>query len=68
MFKKVWKGWTVGVSAVFTPILFLVALIQPDAPKSMLLAVPLVPVIAAGQGVLIGGIVCIGLKILSLKK
>ena len=68
MFKQVWKGWTIGVSIVFTPLFFIAALVQPDAPASMLLAVPLVPVIAAFQGVLIGATICLGLKVLSFKK
>lgn len=68
MFKKIWKGWTTAVSVIFTPLFLMVALVQPDAHKNMLLAVPLVPLIAAGQGVLIGALVCLGLKILALKK
>ncbi|WP_444911337.1 hypothetical protein [Microbulbifer sp. PAAF003] len=67
MFKQVWKGWTASVSVIFTPLILIAALIQPDAPENLLLAVPLVPVIAAGQGVLIGALVCFGLKILSFK-
>lgn len=68
MFKQIWKGWTTAVSVIFTPLVLVIALVQPDVPENMLLAVPLVPVIAAGQGVLIGALVCIGLKILALKK
>ena len=68
MFKQIWKCWTVAVSVVFTPLFLIAALVQPDVPGNMLLAVPLVPVIAAGQGVLIGAAVCFGLKILAIKK
>ncbi|WP_299948035.1 hypothetical protein [uncultured Microbulbifer sp.] len=68
MFKQIWKGWTKAVSVIFTPLFLIVALVQPDAPENMLLGVPLVPVIAAGQGILIGAMVCLGLKILSFKK
>ncbi|WKD48223.1 hypothetical protein [Microbulbifer spongiae] len=68
MFKQIWKGWTTSVSVIFTPLFLIVALVQPDAPENMLLAVPLVPVMAAGQGVFIGAMVCLGLKILSFKK
>ncbi len=68
MFKQIWKGWTVGVSVIFTPLFFILALVQPGIPENMLLVVPLVPVIAAGQGVIIGALVCFGLKILSFKK
>ncbi|WP_194842700.1 hypothetical protein [Endozoicomonas sp. OPT23] len=67
MFKNIWKGWTVGVSVIFTPLFLLISLVQPDVPTSMLLAVPLIPVIAALQGVLISSLVCLGLKILSFK-
>jgi len=65
MFKKVWLGWTIGVSVVFVPVFILVSLVQPDAPKSMLFAIPILPLIAAFQGVLIGGLVCLGLKVQS---
>ncbi|MEE8057092.1 MAG: hypothetical protein V3T17_04560 [Pseudomonadales bacterium] len=68
MFKQIWKGWTVSVSIIFTPLFLFIALAQPDVPEGMLLVVPLVPVIAAGQGVLIGAMVCLGLKVLSLRK
>ncbi|WP_299941928.1 hypothetical protein [uncultured Microbulbifer sp.] len=67
MFKQIWKGWTTSVSVIFTPLFLIAALVQPEAPDNMLLVVPLVPVIAAGQGVLIGELVCLGLKILSFK-
>ena len=66
MFKQVWKGWTVGVSAVFLPVFLIVALVQPNTPDKLLFAIPLIPIIAAGQGILIGVIVCLGLKIVSL--
>lgn len=68
MFTLIWKGWTTGVSVVFTPLFLIVALIQPGTLENMLFAIPLIPVIAAGQGVLIGGLVCLGLKVLSFKK
>ena len=68
MFKQILKGWTIGVSIIFTPLLLIVALVQTDAPKNMIFAVPIVPVIAAFQGVLIGAIICLGLKVLSFKK
>ncbi|WP_445360965.1 hypothetical protein ACJJIL_00905 [Microbulbifer sp. EKSA005] len=67
MFTQIWKGWTTGVSVIFTPLFLIAALVQPDAPGNMLLAAPLVPIIAAGQGVLVGALVCLGLKILSFK-
>ncbi|WKD49604.1 hypothetical protein [Microbulbifer spongiae] len=67
MFKQIWKGWTTAVSVIFTPLFLIVSLVQPNAPESMLFAAPLVPFIAAGQGVLIGALVCLGLRILEFK-
>ncbi len=67
MFKQIWKGWTIGVSIIFIPFLILSALLQADVPKSMIFAIPLVPVIAALQGVLIAAVICLGLKVLSFR-
>ncbi len=63
MFKSVWKGWSVGVSVVFTPLLILAALLAPEPPPGIWYAIPLVPAIACLQGIMVGGLVCLGLKI-----
>ncbi|MEZ5615987.1 MAG: hypothetical protein R3E35_12320 [Rhodocyclaceae bacterium] len=63
VFKFVWRGWFVGVSVILTPVLLLVSILNPDVPKEMVFAVALVPVIAAMQGVMVGGIVVLGLKL-----
>ena len=67
LFKQVWKGWFVGVSVLFTPILLLVALFAPEAPPQMAFGVLMVPVIAAFQGVIVGGLVLLGATIWPLK-
>lgn len=63
IFKLVWRGWFVGVSALFTPLFLFAALFSPHAPREMLFSVPLIPVIAAMQGVMAGGLVVLGLTI-----
>tara|TARA_R110002049_G_scaffold308857_1_gene514517 strand:+ start:59 stop:289 length:231 start_codon:yes stop_codon:yes gene_type:complete len=68
MFKAVWKGWTVGASVLFIPLFILVALFSPKPPLFIWLVIPMVPFIACLQGVLIGVLVCIGLKIWPIKE
>jgi len=68
MFKAVCRGWFVGVSVLFTPMLVLIALFSPEAPPNIWFAIPLVPVIAGVQGVLVGALVCLGLKIWPINK
>jgi len=67
LFKRVWKGWFVGASIIFAPLFLLSALLRPDAPPSMALAVLGVPAITAFQGVIIAGIVVLGAKIWPVK-
>jgi len=68
MFKQIWKGWTIGISIIFIPLFLIASLVQTDAPENMIFTVLLVPFIAAFQGVIIGAIICLGLKVLSFKK
>ena len=68
MFKAVWKGWSVGVTALFTPLLILAALFSPEPPPNIWLVIPMVPFIACFQGALIGALVCLGLKIWPIKE
>ncbi|GJM05204.1 MAG: hypothetical protein DHS20C09_11950 [marine bacterium B5-7] len=63
VFKLVWRGWFVGVSAIFTPLFILGLLVEPSFEAVPLYGVILVPVIAAFQGVMAGGLVCLGLAI-----
>jgi hypothetical protein len=63
VFKFVLRGWFLGVSVIFTPVLMLVSIFNPDVPKEMAFAIPLVPAIAAMQGIMVGGIVVLGLKL-----
>lgn len=59
VFKLVWRGWFVGVSAIFTPLFAILALL-PDGPSVPLFSVPIVPLVAALQGVLVGALVLLG--------
>lgn len=68
LFKHVWRGWFVGVSVLFTPILLLVALFAPEAPPQMAFGVLMVPVIAAFQGGIVGGLVMLGVTIWPIKQ
>jgi len=63
VFKWVWRGWFVGVSVIFTPIFLLITFFHPDMPYKSAFMIPLVPVIAALQGLIVGGIVIAGLKL-----
>ncbi len=67
LFRVVWTGWFYGVVAMFLPfaaaVTVLVAFSRPAEAGQGLLAVILVPLIAAGQGVIVGGIVLLGLWI-----
>jgi len=64
MFIQVVKGWAVGITILFVPVIILEVALSPEVPILMLLAIPVVPIIGALQGVLIGAIVCLGLKAL----
>ena len=68
VFKLVWRGWFFGVLVIFFPILALAALASlaggsRNVGMEPILAVLLVPVIAAMQGVMAGGLVLLGLKV-----
>ncbi|MCL6415117.1 hypothetical protein MIB92_05600 [Aestuariirhabdus sp. Z084] len=68
MFKDVWKGWTVGVTIIFMPLMALVGLLSPEPPPQVWVAVISTPIIAALQGILIAALVVVGLKVASFKK
>ena len=68
VFKLVWRGWFYSVLVIFFPIFAFGALAglatgDRDVGIEPILIVLLVPVIAAMQGVMVGGIVLLGLKI-----
>ena len=67
LFTRVWRGWAVGVSVVFVPISLLVAVLSDEAPDQLLYLIPVVPLIAALQGLLVAALVVLGLKILPPK-
>ena len=62
VFKLVWRGWFVGVSAIATP-LFAIHSLLAAAPSVPLYFLPIVPLIAALQGLLVGALVLLGLTI-----
>lgn len=63
IFKMVWRGWFVGATIIFIPLIMLTIMLSPEAPKSILLSVFLIPLIAALQGLIVGGLVILGLTI-----
>ena len=63
LFKQVWRGWFVGVSVLITPLALLAALLAPETPPQMVFGVLMIPVIAAAQGIIVGGLVLLGLTI-----
>ena len=68
VFKTVWRGWFFGVLVIFLPVFALTSLIAllgggGDDRWEMAFGVLLVPLIAAGQGVLAGGLVLLGLSV-----
>lgn len=67
IFKMVWRGWFIGGTVVLVPMILLTIILTPQLPISALLAILLVPVITAFQGVIFGGIVILGLVIWPLK-
>ena len=62
VFKLVWRGWFVSVTAIFTPLFAILALL-PGTPSVPLFSVPIIPLVAALQGVLVGALVLLGLTI-----
>ena len=63
LFTKIWRGWAVGVSAVFVPIFLLVAVLSDETPDQLIYVIPVVPLVAALQGLLVAALVVLGLKI-----
>lgn len=63
IFKMVWRGWFVGATIVFVPMILLTIFLIPQLPISAIFAVLLVPVVTAFQGVIFGGVVVLGLKV-----
>ena len=71
LFKIIWRGWVVGLSAIFIPVFILAGFsanpeLFKSSPSPFLFAL-LVPLIAAFQGVIFAGIILLGLKLFPLK-
>jgi hypothetical protein len=62
LFVLIWRGWFVGGSLLLAPILLVLGLMG-DRPRELLLAALLAPVIAALQGLMVGALVLLGLRI-----
>jgi hypothetical protein len=65
-FWFVWRGWTIAVIAIFLPITILFIIFVPEQRTEMWPAIFIVPLVAAGQGVLIAIGVLLGNKLWSL--
>jgi hypothetical protein len=65
IFKVVWRGWFYGVLVVFLPFFSVAALvIGLGAGKWEAILYPvMVPIVAAGLGVVAGWLVVLGLKV-----
>lgn len=68
LFKLVFRGWFSGVLVIFVPIgvLAIVAIVLRgswDQLFEALLGLAMMPLIAAGQGVVAGGLVVLGLTV-----
>lgn len=63
IFKMVWRGWFVGATIIFVPMILLAIFLIPQLPISATFLVLLAPVVTAFQGVIFGGIVVLGLKV-----
>lgn len=67
VFKLVMRGWFAGVFVIFVPILLIASVARAIAAPALwgeaLLGFLLVPLIAAGQSVIVGGLVVLGLTV-----
>ena len=68
LFKLVWRGWFVGVTVLFVPLLLVAVIISPETPPEMKYGILMVPFIAAAQGALVGGLVLLGVTIWPIKR
>ena len=71
LFKTIWLGWVIGVSTIFIPIFIFAgfsagpALFKED-PNPFMFAL-IIPIVVALQGVFIGAVILLGLKLLPNK-
>ena len=73
VFGLVWRGWFAGVLVIFLPIAIIAIPISAftgawNETLQMLLGLVVVPLIAAGQGLIVGGLVVLGLVVWPKKK
>jgi hypothetical protein len=67
LFLLIWRGWFTFTTVVFTPIFLLSCLFVPGVSKEMLIAVPIIPIVAAMQGAILAAVILLGLKIWPIK-
>ena len=63
IFKLVWRGWFVGASILFIPFFLFIVIFGQNIPIESLLAIPLIPIITAVQGIFVGALVLLGVII-----
>ncbi len=69
VFRFVWRGWFFGVMAIFLPLLLVLGILivlpgyTKQSPAEYFLALFLIPLIAACQGVVAGALVLFGLYV-----
>jgi hypothetical protein len=68
LFRLVWRGWFAGLLVLFVPIWLLALIVmafQGDWSDLVPVAsgIILLPVIAAGQGLIIAGMIWLGLRV-----
>jgi len=68
IFKLIWRGWFVGATVFFMPMFILFFILHPEAPRSAVASVLLIPLITWIQGIFLACIVLLGLKIWPIKK
>ena len=71
LFKTIWLGWVIGLSAIFIPVFILGGFTADpemfkNGPSPFIFAL-VIPIAAAIQGVIFGGIILLGLKLLPKK-
>ncbi|ERS10719.1 hypothetical protein RYH70_01585 [Alloalcanivorax xenomutans] len=68
LFKSIWRGWFVGMTVTFVPFILLWTFVRLEASLHTVLMVFMVPVVAALQGVFVGGLVLLGLTIWPMER
>lgn len=65
-FTDVWRGWSIAMTVLSAPVVLLYIVLVPEQRAEVWPVIFLVPIIAMGQGVMIGAVVVLGNKLWSL--